>query len=154
VPDNWIYNDDFYNVPIDDLEQVVDYALKEGYSVVWDGDVSERNFSSRDKGYAILPKEEMKKEITEPVEEKQVNQKSRQIAFDSYRTTDDHLMHIVGLAKDQNGNVYYYIKNSGGTEGAYDGYLFMSKPYFRMKTTAIMMHKEALPKELKEKLGL
>jgi bleomycin hydrolase len=63
-------------------------------------------------------------------------------------------MHIVGLAKDQNGNVYYYIKNSGGAEGVYDGYMFMSKPYFRMKTTAVMVHQDALPSELKKKVEL
>lgn len=154
VPDNWMYNDDFYNVPLDDLEHVVDHALKKGYSVTWDGDVSERTFSSRDKGYAILSKEELPEKITEPVEEMKVTQTNRQETFDSYRTTDDHLMHIVGLAEDQNGKVYYYIKNSGGAEGVYDGYMFMSKPYFRMKTTAVMMHQDALPPDLKQKLEL
>ncbi|MFW6140161.1 MAG: aminopeptidase C [Acidobacteriota bacterium] len=153
VPDNWDYNHKFYNIPLDDLEQAADHALKNGYSITWDGDVSEKHFSSRDKGYAILPKEEIKNEITEPVEEMQVTQKNRQKTFDNYATTDDHLMHVVGLAKDQRGNIYYYIKNSGGTEGVYKGYLYMSKPYYRMKTTAIMVHKEALPEDLKEKLG-
>ncbi|HZX09792.1 MAG TPA: C1 family peptidase [Acidobacteriota bacterium] len=154
VPDNWIYNDDFYNVPLDDLEKLVDYALENGFSVVWDGDVSEKTFSSRDKGYAILPEKEVPDEITEPVEEMEVTQANRQETFDSYTTTDDHLMHIVGLAKDQNGSIYYYIKNSGGVEGIYDGYLFMSKPYFRMKTTAVMVHQDALPPALKQKLDL
>ncbi|MFW6128750.1 MAG: aminopeptidase C [Candidatus Aminicenantaceae bacterium] len=154
VPDNWIYNDDFYNVPLDDLEQMADYALKNGFSVVWDGDVSEKYISSRNRGYAILPKDEIKGSIKEPVKEIQVTQSNRQENFDSYRTTDDHLMHIVGLAEDQNGNVYYYIKNSGGPEGVYEGYLYMSKPYYRMKTTAIMVHKDAIPPSLKEKLGI
>jgi len=154
VPDNWDYNDEFYNIPLDDLERVMDYALKNGYSVTWDGDVSEEHFSSRDKGYAILPKEEVKGGIAEPVEEKQVTQDSRQKTFNNFTTTDDHLMHVVGLAEDQNGKVYYYIKNSGGAEGVYDGYLYMSKPYFRMKTTAIMVHKEALPQDLKDRSGL
>ena len=154
IPDNWCYCGDFYNVPIDDLERAVDYALENGYSFVWDGDVSEKYFSSRDKGYAILPEQEPEGEITEPVEEMQVDQTSRQKTFNSYHTTDDHLMHVIGLAKDQNGNTYYYIKNSGGTNGVYQGYLYMSKPYFRMKTTAVMVHKDALPSDLKEKLGL
>lgn len=83
-----------------------------------------------------------------------IDQTSRQKTFNSYHTTDDHLMHVIGLAKDQNGNTYYYIKNSGGTNGVYKGYLYMSKPYFRMKTTAVMVHKDALPSDLKEKLGL
>ncbi len=154
IPDNWCYCGDFYNIPIDDLERAVDYALKNGYSFVWDGDVSEKYFSSRDKGYAVLPKEESEGEITEPVEEMKVNQKNRQETFDNYYTTDDHLMHVVGLAQDQNGNRYYYVKNSGGTKGVYKGYLYMSKPYFRMKTTAVMVHKDTLPPDLKKKLGL
>lgn len=132
----------------------MDYALGNGYSVVWDGGVSEKHFSSRDKGYAILPKEEAEDEITEPVEEMQVTQSSRQKTFDSYHTTDDHLMHIVGLAENQDGNAYYYIKNSGVAESVYDGYLFISKSCYRMKTAAVMVHKDALPPNLKEKLGL
>jgi len=154
IPDNWCYCGDFYNVPLDDLERAVDYGLENGYSFVWDGDVSEKYFSSRDKGYALLPKEEPEGEITEPVEEMKVDQNNRQETFDSFHTTDDHLMHVVGLAKDQNGNTYYYIKNSGGADGVYKGYLYMSKPYFRMKTTAVMVHKDALPPDLKKKLGL
>lgn len=154
VPDNWWYNDEFYNVPLDDLEHAADYALKNGYTIAWDGDVSEKYFSSRDKGYAILPKEEIEGEITEVVEEMEVTQKNRQETFNNYATTDDHLMHVVGLAEDQNGKVYYYIKNSGGADRANEGYVFMSKPYFRMKTTALMVHKDGLPSELKKKLGL
>lgn len=154
VPDNWWYNDEFYNVPLDDLERIADHALENGYTVAWDGDVSEKHFSSRDKGYALLPKEDIEGEITEPVEEMDVTQENRQKSFDSYITTDDHLMHVVGLAKDQNGKTYYYIKNSGGDRGPYNGYLFMSKPYYRMKTVAIMVHKDAIPSDIKAKLGL
>jgi bleomycin hydrolase len=153
VPDNWWYNGEFYNVPLDDLEEIADYALENGYTVAWDGDVSEEHFSTRDKGYALLPKEEIE-EITESVEEMEVTQEKRQATFDSYRTTDDHLMHIIGLGKDQEGKTYYYIKNSGGKRGPYEGYLFMSKPYYRMKTVEIMVHKDAIPQNLKIKLGL
>ncbi len=154
VPDNWWYNDEFYNVPLDELERIADYALENGYTIAWDGDVSEEHFSSRDKGYALLPKEDFEGDITDPIEEMQVTQENRQATFDSYRTTDDHLMHIVGLAKDQKGKTYYYIKNSGGDRGPYDGYLFMSKPYYRMKTVEIMVHKDAIPSDIKAKLGL
>ncbi|MBN1272491.1 MAG: aminopeptidase [Candidatus Aminicenantes bacterium] len=154
VPDNWWYNGEFYNVPLDELEHAADYALKNGFTITWDGDVSEKFFSSRDKGYALLPKEEIEREITEVVEEMVVTQANREETFNNYTTTDDHLMHFVGLAEDQNGKIYYYIKNSSGADRAYEGYLFMSKPYFRMKTTAIMVHKNGLPPELKVKLGL
>jgi bleomycin hydrolase len=154
VPDNWWYNNEFYNLPLDELVEVMDYALENGYTVAWDGDVSEQHFSSRDKGYALLPKKDFEGEITEPVKEMTVTQENRQETFDSFITTDDHLMHAVGLAKDQNGKTYYYIKNSGGDRGPYHGYLFMSKPYYRMKTVAIMVHKDAIPSGIKAKLGL
>ncbi|MGD2092407.1 MAG: C1 family peptidase [Candidatus Aminicenantes bacterium] len=162
LPDNWTYNDDYYNVPIDDLERIVDHVLKSGYSLVWDGDVSERDFSSREKGYAIVPEKdwenqteaEKKKEITAPVKEKEVTQEMRQKTYDNFTTTDDHLMHIVGIAKDQVGTKFYLTKNSGGTDRKYGGYVYMSRSYFRLKTTAIMINKHSLPEEIKTKLGI
>jgi len=162
LPDNWTYNDDYYNVPIDDLERIVDHALESGYSLVWDGDVSERDFSSREKGYAIVPEKdwedkteaEKKKEITAPVKEKEVTQEMRQKTFDNFTTTDDHLMHIVGLAKDQVGTKFYLTKNSGGTDRKYGGYVYMSRSYFRLKTTAIMINKHSLPEDIKTQPGL
>ncbi len=154
VPDNWCYYDDYYNLPLDKLEALVDYALENGYSVAWDGDVSEPFFDTRNLGLALLVERRPRGEITEPIKEKEVTQELRQEEFDDFSTTDDHLMHIVGIGEDQNGNKYYYIKNSGGDERARDGYLYMSKPYFRMKTTGIMVHRDAIPSDLKEKLGL
>ncbi len=164
LPDNWTYNDDYYNVPIDDLEKIADHALESGYSLVWDGDVSERDFSSRKKGYAIVPEKdwedktmaEQEKEeeegITEPVKEKEITQEMRQKTYDNFTTTDDHLMHMVGIAKDQVGTKFYLIKNSGGTDRKYGGYVYMSRSYFRLKTTALMINKHSLPGDIKIKL--
>jgi len=162
LPDNWTYNNKYYNVPIDDLEGIVDYALKNGHSFVWDGDVSEKEFSSRKLGYAIVPEKsyedktaaEQEESITEPVKEKEVTQELRQKTFDNFTTTDDHLMHIVGLAQDQKGNKYYLTKNSSGTDRKNEGYVYMSRAYFRLKTMVVMMNKHALPDDIKAKLGL
>ncbi len=163
LPDNWDYNGDYYNLPIDELERVADHALNNGHSVVWDGDVSEKEFSSRESGVAVVPEidwqdktEAQKKETpTSPVKEKEITQEMRQQTFDNFTTTDDHLMHIVGLAHDQNGAKYYYTKNSGGiVDRAFDGFVYLSRPYFRLKTTALMVHKDAIPKDLKQKLNI
>jgi bleomycin hydrolase len=149
-------------VPIDDLERVVEHALEKGYSVAWDGDVSERDFSTRETGYAIVPLKdwenktaaERKEKVKEPVEEKEVTQKMRQETFNNYTTTDDHLMHFVGLARDQRGERFYYTKNSGGSDRKFDGYMYLSSAYFRLKTTVIMVHKNALPGDLKKRLKI
>jgi bleomycin hydrolase len=162
LPDNWTYNENYYNLPIDDLEQVVDYALKNGHSFVWDGDVSEKEFSSREKGYAIVPEKdwedktraEQEKKVTEPEKEKEVTPELRQKTFNNFTTTDDHLMHVVGLARDQKGTKYYLTKNSSGTDRAYDGYVYMSRAYFRLKTTAVMVNKHALPEDIRTKLEI
>ena len=162
IPDNWTYNDDYYNLPIDDLEKVVDHALKSGYSLVWDGDVSEKDFSSRKTGYGIVPLEDWEdkttaqreKKITAPVKEKTVTQEMRQKTFDNLTTTDDHLMHIVGIARDQVGTKFYLTKNSGGTDRKNGGYVYMSASYFRLKTTVIMINKQALPGDIGTRLGL
>ncbi|MBN2416754.1 aminopeptidase [bacterium] len=153
VPDNWNYNDDFYNVPLDDLEAVSDYALENGYSIAWDGDVSERGFSASKDGYAIVPAEGAENDGEHPVAEMEITQENRQATFDDFSTTDDHLMHIVGISSDQDGAKYYYFKNSWGERGKYKGYFHMSKPYYRLKTVAIMVHKNAVPPALREKLG-
>ena len=161
VPDNWSH-DLYYNLPVDDLMAVIDHALANGYSVAWDGDVSEKGFSHR-QGVAILPakswekmdKAEIDSAFKHPVPELQVTQAMRQKAFDDYATTDDHLMHLTGTAKDANGTKYYLTKNSWGTESNdYGGYLMMSEPYVRLETLAILVHKDALPKEIRKRLGI
>ena len=150
IPDN-NSNGSFYNVPIDELVSIIDNAIENGYSVAWDGDVSERGFSSG-KGMAILPKNASRRDaFTEPGEEIEVTQEMRQETFHSYSTTDDHLMHLVGIAKDKNGGKYYVIKNSWGLVGPHKGYLYMSEAYVRLKTVAILLHKDGIPDQLRPK---
>ena len=121
-----------------------------GYSVAWDGDVSERGFSSS-RGIAVLPKDANRRDMfTKIGEELQVDQKMRQDTFMEYSTTDDHLMHLVGISRDSEGNKYYVIKNSWGEVGPFKGYIHMSEAYVRLKTVAILVHKDAIPARLKK----
>ncbi len=151
VPDNWARNES-YNVPLDELMDVIDHALEQGYSVDWDGDVSERSFC-HSKGVAVLPlqpwsarnEEERERVCSVPEAEVQVTQEVRQQGFDDYSSSDDHLMHLVGLARDQHGTKYYITKNSWGVTGAKDGFVYMSESYVRAKTITIVVHREALP---------
>jgi bleomycin hydrolase len=162
IPDNWTYNSDYYNLPIGELESVVEKALAGGYTVVWDGDVSEKDFSTRETGYALVPEKdwedktsaEREKKPTAPLKEKEITQEMRTRTLRDFSTTDDHLMHIIGLAKDQTGATFLRVKNSGGTDRKYDGYLYMSLPYFRLKTTALMVNKNSLAPELRAKLEI
>jgi bleomycin hydrolase len=151
IPDNYM-NGSFFNVKLDEMVNIIDYALDKGYSLLWDGDISDRGFS-QDSGLAILPIATSKDSIfSKPNNEILVTQDNRQENFMNYETTDDHLMHIVGRAKDQNGNVYYIIKNSWGEKGSYKGYLYMSGAYVKMKTISITLHKDAVPKEISKML--
>ena len=144
IPDNYS-NGSFYNVPMDKMMEIIDNAVDNGYSVAWDGDVSEKGFSGRE-GIAVLAADNKREDLYKiPGEELKVTQTSRQEAFDNYNTTDDHLMHIVGSAKDKNGKKYYIIKNSWGEIGPFKGKLYMSEAYVQMKTVAILLHKDALP---------
>lgn len=148
VPDNFSHGE-FYNIPIDDLQRAVEAAVVNGYTVAWDADVSEKGFSFK-HGVAILPKaSEMDKLWKEVVEEQDVTQKSRQVGFDNQSTTDDHLMHIIGLSTDQNGAKYFVIKNSWGTGNKYGGLQYVSMPYFRAKTISVLVHKDAVKRLLK-----
>jgi bleomycin hydrolase len=143
IPDNFSQGT-FYNVPIDDLQRATEAAVVAGFTVAWDADVSEKGFSFRN-GMALLPAEgEEEKLWKEEIEEAKVTQASRQAAFDNQTTTDDHLMHIVGLATDQTGEKYFIIKNSWGTENPFGGRQYISMAYFRAKTIAILVHKDAL----------
>jgi len=162
IPDNWSLNGNYYNLPLDELEAAIDHALRNGYTVVWDGDVSEKEFSTRETGYAIVPQKswedktqaerEAKPTAAEP--ELAITQELRQQTFDNQTTTDDHLMHLVGLARDSQGNKFYWVKNSGGTDRKNGGYLYMSRSYLRLKTVAVMLHRDALPGETAARLRL
>jgi bleomycin hydrolase len=175
IPDNWS-QDLYYNLPIDEMVEVIKSALKSGYSVCWDGDVSDRGFSHVN-GVAIAPQNEFKPlegtperarwEIMSdkekismlfangPVPEKKVTQEDRQKSFDTQQTTDDHLMHFTGIVTDQNGTVYFKTKNSwNANSNKFGGYLNMSEAYVRLNTIAILVHKNAIPKAISTKLGL
>ncbi|NND63087.1 MAG: aminopeptidase [Flavobacteriaceae bacterium] len=157
IPDNWSYGS-FYNVPLDELMQAVDNALENGYTVELDCDVSERTFSSKD-GVAVIPanEENNKKALQGIYPEKKITQEFRQQEFENYTTTDDHLMHITGILRDQNGTKYYKVKNSWGTDEnrtANGGYVYFSEAYMRLKTISITLHKDAIPKDTSKKLNL
>lgn len=162
VSDNWS-NGQFYNVPIDELLQIAGNAVDKGYSVVWASDVSEKTFSAKE-GMAVWPEtawEDMSQDekssvFKAPVKEKWVSQEERQRGFDELTTTDDHGMHITGTATDQNGTRYFIVKNSWGTSVNKDmgGYLYVSQPYFRCKTMSILVHKDAIPTQVRQKLGI
>ena len=153
LPDNYS-NGSYYNIPIDELEAIVAHALSEGYTIAWDGDVSEKGFSSSN-GMAIVPQDPSSKDVFDkPGPEVKVDQALRQETFQNYATTDDHLMHLTGIAKDQDGTPYYLTKNSWGEISDYKGFLYMSSSYFRLKTVAIMVHKDAIPADIAKKLVL
>ena len=122
----------------------IDQALAKGYTVAWDGDVSERGFS-QNRGVAVLPENPGRSDaLTVPGPEKEVTQEMRQDTFLDWSTTDDHLMHLVGMAHDQNGTKYYIIKNSWGESGPHKGYLYMSEAFVRLKTVAVIVHKDGV----------
>lgn len=152
LPDNWTFNDDYYNVEVQDLARIAEYSIKKGYSVVYGGDVSNKFFNP----VGIVPEDDSVdlKKVDGPVKEKMVTAEMRQELFDNYTTGDDHAMHLVGLYEDQEGNVYFYTKNSWGEKGKWKGYQYLSKQYINLNTTAMMVNKNALPKDIKKKLGL
>jgi bleomycin hydrolase len=160
VPDNWSF-DKVYNVQMKDLTDIIDYALSKGFTVSWATDVSEKSFSWKngvayvaEKEYDDMSDEEKKEMFNGPKPERIITPEMRQQAFDNYSTTDDHGMHIVGTAIDQNGREYYVVKNSWGTTNDYKGYLHVSKAYVQFKTTALLLHKRGVPLDLRTKLGM
>lgn len=177
VPDNYFWGE-AYNVSLDEMMKVIDNSIENGYTVAWDSDVSEKGFRHKD-GYAVVPekdedlnqagsdrarweaasgnKNDKKKEEPklEPVKEKAITQELRQKMFDNYETVDDHLMLISGTAKDQNGNIFYKVKNSWGTDNSrYNGFLYASTPFIQAKTICVMVNKNAIPADIAAKLGL
>jgi len=143
IPDNWAHAS-YYNLPIDELMEVMNHALNNDFSVCWDGDVSEKLFQHK-SGKADLPNNQ----------QGNVDQELRQETFLNRSTTDDHLMHIVGISKDSKGRLCYFTKNSWGPDSnKHGGYLHMTEDYVRLKTVGIMVHKDAIPKSIKSKLNL
>ena len=153
VPDNWAHKK-YYNLPVDELVEVMNHSMQEGYSVVWDGDVSSKGFS-HGSGVAVVPADENSNFKKHPVDEMVITQELRQKQFNNQTMTDDHLMHLTGMVEDQDGTRYYVTKNSWNTDSnAYGGFLNMSEPYIRLNTVAIMVHKDAIPDDIAGKLGL
>ena len=173
VPDNWRM-DQMYNVPMEEMMAVIDNALAEGYTLAWGADISEMCFTR--KGLGVVPEEEQAIDLTgsdaarwlglsatdkrdeltkQPLPEKTITQEMRQAAYDSWETTDDHGMQIFGTAKDQNGKRYYMVKNSWGTKKSeYKGIWYVSEAYMQYKTNMVLVHKNALPKDIRKKLGI
>ncbi|MBS3914940.1 MAG: aminopeptidase [Bacteroidetes bacterium] len=172
VADNWSMQT-AYNVELNELTNTMENSLKQGYSIAWAADVSEKGFSFMD-GLGIVPENDtMVKQksrdnkyfndaggaragygFSHPVAEKSITPKIRQDAFDKQTTTDDHGMHITGMVTDQNGKKYYTTKNSWGSENYLKGYLYISQNYVEFKTISIMVHKDSLEKSLKKKLHI
>ncbi|NQX84720.1 MAG: aminopeptidase [Flavobacteriaceae bacterium] len=157
IPDNFS-NGRFYNVTLDDMSTIVNNALENGFTIALDCDVSEKTFSSK-HGIAVIPEDNAskKKALTTLQPEKTITQAYRQQEFENYNTTDDHLMHITGILKDQNGTIYYKVKNSWGKDSdrvSNGGYVYMSAAYFKLKTISIMLHKDAIPQTLRKKMKL
>ncbi len=140
IPANWNSNK-YLNLPIKDFERVIDSALESGYSLAWDGDASEPNF---DFDTGLL-------KLTASEEENAVTQELRQTTFENKTTTDEHNMHIIGIAQDTKGNPYYLLKNSEG-DNKYGGYVYMSKKALLLKTISILVHKDAIPNDIKKNL--
>jgi bleomycin hydrolase len=173
IPDNWAFGQ-CYNVPLDELVQIMEHALLKGHTFAWGADVSENGFAYRE-GLALLPEDESTIKKTgkdsklfndagadkkssafeTPVKQRWVSQEERQAAFDNYQTTDDHGMHVTGMVKDQNGDKYFIVKNSWGTDrNQLDGFFYASLAYARYKTMNIYVHKDALPSDIRRGLGL
>lgn len=161
VPDNWA-SQSCYNLPLNEFREVMNYSIDRGYTFAWAADVSEKGFNWKN-GVAVVQennwdgvkKEEMDSLTNNPIPQMIITQANRQEAFDNYETQDDHGMHITGMVKDQNGTLYYKVKNSWGTKSNdCDGYLYASEAYVLYKTTNIMLHKDAIPAPIRAKLGI
>lgn len=171
VPDNWRW-EKAYNVPLEDMIAIIDNALNNGYTLAWASDVSEKGFT-RD-GIGVVPDTEAIKKaagsdearwigadprnpgktVATPGPELTITPEMRQAGYDNYQTTDDHGMHMYGIAKDQNGTKYYIIKNSWGAAGAYKGIWYVSESFVKYKTMDILVNKNAIPQDIRTKLGL
>ena len=175
VQDNWRFPLS-YNVPMDEMMQIIDNAIELGYTIAWGGDVSEDGFTRKGLAYAIDAKKtekevkgsdmarwlklttEKKRNVIDSlgctVPEIVPTQKMRQERFDNWELTDDHGMHIYGVAKDQNGKEYYMVKNSWGETGDYKGTWYMTKAFIAANTMDFLINKKAIPANIRKKLGL
>jgi len=173
IPDNWRWAES-YNLPIDEMMRIFDYAIDNGYTIAWGADVSEKGFTRN--GLGVLPETKVANlpgtdqarwtglsqreieaqiyKVDHPQPEVTVTQEERQKQFDNYQTTDDHGMQIYGIARDQNGTKYYLVKNSWGITGLYKGIWYISETFVKLKTMNIVINKNAIPADLKKKMGI
>jgi bleomycin hydrolase len=161
VPDNWAWESST-NVTMAEMTQITDNATANGYTVEWGTDVSEKYFSHKN-GLAVVPEKDWDKLRqgekdslwTYPCKERVISQLLRQESFDNLTTQDDHGMQITGQCQDQTGKKYFIVKNSWGTEtNETGGYIYVSVPFFQYKTTSILVHKSAVPKDIAPKMGI
>ncbi|MEE0804956.1 MAG: C1 family peptidase, partial [Prevotellamassilia sp.] len=170
IQDNWRWAES-YNLPLDEFMQVMDEAVRNGYTFAWGSDVSEKGFNAR-TGVASVPSNGKANDktgsdaarwtgdnfkgavIATGDDEMTITQEMRQVAYDNWETTDDHGMQIYGLAKDNNGKEYFMVKNSWGEYGPYKGKFYATKAFVAYKTMNIVIHKDALPKKIAKKLGI
>jgi len=141
TPDNWAHNDKTWNIPLDDAMRVLRHAIENGYTVGIGADVSERSFDQK-AGYATWNEGET------------ITPEARQEGWDRWTTTDDHGMHVVGIARDETGATYYKVKNSWGDVGPYHGFIYMSENYLRAKFDMLLLNKAALPQDIRARLGV
>ena len=174
IQDNWRWASS-YNLPLDEFMRVMDEAVKNGWTFAWGADVSEEGFSRRtgkNRCVATVPdtkatagvgsdqsrwtgeKAGAKISQADAAGEKVITQEMRQEGYDNWTTTDDHGMQIYGIAKDQTGKEYFMMKNSWGEYGPYKGFWYVSKPYVAYKTMNIVINKNAIPKDIRKKLGI
>lgn len=169
IQDNWRWAES-YNLPLDEFMEVMDQAVRNGYTFAWGADVSEKGFSR--EGIVTVPDEkagadaagsdaarwtgstDKEQAVADAKGEKVITQELRQLGYDNWETTDDHGMVIYGIAKDQNGKEYFMMKNSWGEYGPYKGKWYVSKPYVAYKTMNILIHKDAIPAKIAKKLGI
>lgn len=160
VPDNFA-NGSFYNLPLGDLMRCLNYSIQQGYTVEWDADVSNKGFA-RSAGLAVVPEADWASKSQEQIAntfkywepEKVVDQAYRQRQFDRLETQDDHLMHIVGILNETQSGVYYVVKNSWGENAGQDGYFNVSEAYMRLNTISFTVNKNALPRDIRRRMGL
>lgn len=151
IPANWA-NERFYNLPLDEFIANINHAIQNGYSLALDLDATEPTFTAE---IGVMPADtsDRKLALTSIRPEKKIDQQIRQVAFENFETTDDHLIHITGTAKDQKGNLYYKCKNSWGRSAGRRGYVYLSVSYMRMKGISILLHRDGLMPETKSKLS-
>lgn len=146
LSDNW-RKQHYFNLPVDELVSLVDNSLKKGYSIVWDGDVTQDKYDVNRTVYMV----DFEKSCSSTDSTLKFVTNLRQTLIDSGKTTDDHLMHIVGTASDNEGKIFYKLKDSAGTSHPY---VYMSKPYFILNTIAVLVNKDIMAEGLKKKLKI